>query len=302
MAVSVCSSVPHHRQFFPVPSREARTRRAGRASWSQINRNPRSTSALGYFTPWKVSSQMSSATCFASFTPSAFASRTRCRPFRSSRARRASWRRSMFSDVTSSSDLSARVSDRTNELNTSSSRDRGADHGCDLSTAPIGTNAVADTGDQRPRPRDRPRAERNQNRASVRQRYHTREDGFPHLAVQREYAEHAHHQQHARLLVICSIQHERDVSGARSDGRHDPWERAVAPVPKLGPPLNARPDQRWPWTTPARTSSRNKYNESWNLSFTRAGRSAVYIARAKGECVWVFNRNLSNPIVRSVRC
>ncbi|KAI0700144.1 hypothetical protein C8T65DRAFT_288162 [Cerioporus squamosus] len=75
---------------------------------------------------------------------SAFASRTRCRPLidrlmssRSSRARRASCRSSMFSEVTSSSVLSARVSDRTNELNTSSSRDRGADHGCGLSTAAI---------------------------------------------------------------------------------------------------------------------------------------------------------------------
>ena len=124
-------------------------------------RKPRSTSAFGYLTPWNVSSQMSSAICFASRTPSAFGSRTRCRPLmcvsasrytlastpkpvftslwngserftssRSSRARRASCRSSMFSDVTSSSVRSARVSDRTNELNTSSSRESGADHGC----------------------------------------------------------------------------------------------------------------------------------------------------------------------------
>ncbi|KAH9849852.1 hypothetical protein C2E23DRAFT_340563 [Lenzites betulinus] len=124
------------------------------------NRNPRSTSSCGYFTPGNVSSQISSAICFASRTPSAFGSRTRCRPFRcvsasrytfastpnpvftsvwngsdrlmssrSSRVRRASCRRSMFSDVTSSSVRRARVSDRTKLLNTSSSRDSGADHG-----------------------------------------------------------------------------------------------------------------------------------------------------------------------------
>ena len=35
----------------------------------------------------------------------------------------------MFNDVTSNNVLSARVRDRTNELNTSNSRDSGADHG-----------------------------------------------------------------------------------------------------------------------------------------------------------------------------
>jgi len=35
----------------------------------------------------------------------------------------------MFNEVTSNSVLSARVKDRTNELNTSNSRDNGADHG-----------------------------------------------------------------------------------------------------------------------------------------------------------------------------
>ena len=35
----------------------------------------------------------------------------------------------MFKDVTSSNVRSARVSERTKELNTSSSRDSGADHG-----------------------------------------------------------------------------------------------------------------------------------------------------------------------------
>ena len=44
--------------------------------------------------------------------------------------------------------------------------------------------------------------------------------------------------------------------------------------------------------TPALTSSKNKYSESWNLSFTRAVLIATYIARAKGECVWEFRRNL----------
>ena len=70
-------------------------------------------------------------------------------------------------------------------------------------------------------------------------------------------------------------------------------ENPASPVPKLGPPLNARPDQRWPCMTPALTSSKNKYSESWNLSFTRAVLIATYIARAKGECVCVLSRNLS---------
>ena len=124
------------------------------------NRNPRSTSRPGDLTPGNVSSQISRAIALASRTPSAFGSRTLVRLFRcvsaskytlastpnpvltsdwkgseramsnkSSRFRLASVRRSMFSDVTSSNVRSARVNDRTNELNTSSSRDRGADHG-----------------------------------------------------------------------------------------------------------------------------------------------------------------------------
>ena len=63
---------------------------------------------------------------------------------------------------------------------------------------------------------------------------------------------------------------------------HTPWENHV-PVPKLGPPLNARPDHRWPCITPALTSSKNRYRGSWNLSLTRAGFKATYIARARGE-------------------
>lgn len=69
-------------------------------------------------------------------------------------------------------------------------------------------------------------------------------------------------------------------------------EKTRLPVPKLGPPLNALPDHKWPCITPALTNSRNRYKESWNLSFTRAVRIAVCMARANGECVWVFNRNL----------
>ena len=65
-----------------------------------------------------------------------------------------------------------------------------------------------------------------------------------------------------------------------------------SPVPKLGPPLNARPDHKCPCMTPALTSSRNRYNGSWNLSFKRAGLIAWYIARARGEWVCVFSRNL----------
>lgn len=42
------------------------------------NRNPLSTSPLGFFTPENVSSQISSAIIFASLTPSALGSRTRC--------------------------------------------------------------------------------------------------------------------------------------------------------------------------------------------------------------------------------
>lgn len=34
------------------------------------------------------------------------------------------------------------------------------------------------------------------------------------------------------------------------------------------------------------------YNGSWNLSFTRACCNPMYIARARGECVCEFNRNL----------
>lgn len=69
-------------------------------------------------------------------------------------------------------------------------------------------------------------------------------------------------------------------------------ERPLLPVPKLGPPLNARPDHKCPCITPALTSSRNKYSDSWNLSFRRACLTAVYIALANGECMWEFNRNL----------
>ena len=67
---------------------------------------------------------------------------------------------------------------------------------------------------------------------------------------------------------------------------------AASPVPKLGPPLNARPDQRWPCMTPALTSSRKRYNESWNLSTIRAPLIALYMARASVECMCVFKRNL----------
>lgn len=44
--------------------------------------------------------------------------------------------------------------------------------------------------------------------------------------------------------------------------------------------------------TPALTNSKNKYSESWNLSFTRAVLIATYIARARGECVCELSRNL----------
>jgi hypothetical protein len=61
-----------------------RTKSQESAPWSrkQIlttsqNRKPLSTSCFGSFTPGKVSSQISSAMAFASFTPSALGSRTR---------------------------------------------------------------------------------------------------------------------------------------------------------------------------------------------------------------------------------
>ena len=88
--------------------------------------------------------------------------------------------------------------------------------------------------------------------------------------------------------------HLFEVTPDRSVGgrRYAMCENPASPVPKLGPPLNARPDQRCPCMTPALTSSKNRYNESWNLSFTRAALIATYIARARGECMCVFTRNL----------
>lgn len=124
------------------------------------NLNPLRTSPLGSFTPLNVSSQKSKASSLACRTPSAFASTT-APPYRwtnpsrytlikipypvltsvwngkdnemssrSSRCRRAWCCRNMFSAVDSINVLSARDRDRTNELNTNSSRERGPDHCC----------------------------------------------------------------------------------------------------------------------------------------------------------------------------
>jgi hypothetical protein len=174
------------------------------------NLNPRSTSCFGYFTPGNVSSQISNAISFASFTPSAFGSRTLVRLLicvsasrytlastpnpvftsvwkgneiamskRSSRVRRASDRSSIFSDTTSSSVRNARVSDRTNELNTSSSRDSGADHGCAY------------------------KKKKTKQTVSRWVRTPTLRAGT-YFKIQGHDAQHSHHQQHARFLIVCN--------------------------------------------------------------------------------------------------
>lgn len=74
---------------------------------------------------------------------------------------------------------------------------------------------------------------------------------------------------------------------------------SLLPVPKLGPPLKARPDHKCPCITPALTSSRNKYSGSWNLSFSFACLIAVNIALASGECMCEFNRNLQFQTIGS---
>jgi hypothetical protein len=112
------------------------------------------------------------------------------------------------------------------------------------------------------------------------------------LEIQRHYAQHTHHQQHALLLIVLKKIKKAELGFARNRFPKMGLKRPV-PVPKLGPPLNARSLQRWPCITPALTSSRNKYNGSWNLSFKRWTLIAECIARASGVCMWEVSRNLA---------
>ena len=242
------------------------------------NRNPLSTSSLGDFTPGNVSSHRSRAISFATCTPGAVASRTLApllmcvsaskytfanmpNPVftsvwngresviskKSSRACRASFRRSIFNEVTSNNVLSARVSDRTKELNTSNSRDNGADHGmgCErvkdmrislsVGGSSIFGREIAEATPVQP--------ERKKNWRTLK---------FKGTMLRTRITNNIH-------FFSSSTGRENRTGQKRSSMRvpsHRWWQHV--PVPKLGPPLNARPDHKWPCITPALTSSKNK--------------------------------------------
>lgn len=161
MRVMISIVITDHKQ--PVRDHAQRGQRSremkARLTASQ-KRNPRSTSLLGSLIPSNVSSQIASASSFASVTPGALGSLIVFPPFsitsaskytlvripnpvftstwngkdramssKSSRARRACRWRSMLSAVSSTRVRRERESARTNPLKTRSSRERGPVHG-----------------------------------------------------------------------------------------------------------------------------------------------------------------------------